>query len=98
MKLERRIKQLEATLAKHEEQRKLMLFEIFALRAALISTSSDARQTGAKARAMDRLVSYLMAGEYPETDAQEAIAALEDMFYEIDAAPGEADRLPARAS
>lgn len=76
MELEERVATLETTIARLTEQRALTMFEVFALRAILIamtpliSTSSDARYAVVKDRAMDRLASYLLAGEFPAADSE----------------------------
>lgn len=98
MRLERRIRKVEAALATQEEKRAITMYELFALRAtfigfnSILSNASGAQHAEAKDRAMDRLASYLMAGEFPAEDSKEAIAILEDMFYEIDAARSARDQ------
>lgn len=104
MKLERRLKRLEIALVSQEEKRRLMTAMILALRSALIgftpliAASSTFQHSAAKSLAMDRLSSSLLAGEFPADQAEGAIAALEDLFYEIDAARNAADQMPARLS
>lgn len=103
MKLERRIKRIEAALAREIEQRQMLLTEVFVLRAALIgitinADASGARHTAAKSQATDRLTAYLMASGYESAPAQEALELLEGMFYEIDAARTAAGHPPTAAS
>lgn len=104
MKLEERIEKLETALDAMEEQRKIMLFDIFALRAAfvgyatIISNASAAQRAAAKSLAEDRLAKCLLIAGLPSEEATESLATLEDLFYEIDAAQNAADQTPARMS
>lgn len=98
MELERRIEQLERQQAETEQKRQLQVLEHMALRAAtvelwaLIASSSADQRTQAKWQAAGRLTNYLIAGCYPKPAAEEALTALEDLFYEIDAAQSAVDR------
>lgn len=104
MNTEDRITKLEATIRTMEEKRKIMMFDLFALRSAfigfatIISDASTAQRAAAKSRAEDRLASCLLLVGLPDEQAEEAIATLEDLFYEIDAARNAADQPPARLS
>ena len=104
MKLETRIEQLETAMAAESQKRQALLTETCVLRAAIIglaainAASAADRHGAALSRAKDRLASYLFLLELPETEATEAIATLEDMFYEIDAAQNAADQTPPRLS
>lgn len=92
MELEQRIEQLEHQLAEQNKKRRSQVLEHMALRAvtiealALISTSSAWPHTLEKSRVANRLTNELMAGEWEQAATQEALEALEDLFYEIDAA------------
>ena len=104
MNTEDRIKQLETALEAMEEKRKIMMFDLFAVRSVLIgltpliAASSAAQRGVAKSLAEDRMASYLLLAGLPGEQAAEALAALEDLFYEIDAARNAADQTPARPS
>lgn len=98
MKLEQRIETLEHQLAEQNEKRRAQVLEHMALRAvtieamALISASSAGPHTLEKSRVANRLTNELMAGEWGQAAAREALEALEDLFYEIDAARTAAGR------
>jgi len=97
MTLDDRLTALENALSRETGKRKMLVAEVLVLRAALIGITitedaSGAGHTTAKSRAMDRLAAHLIAAEYPPAEAQEALALLEDTFYEIDAARTAADQ------
>lgn len=102
MKPEQRLAELEQRQEATEEKRKLLLAEHLALRtafielAAIISASSTEQFDALKGRAMDRamhsLTNQMMAGEFSQQESEEATAALEELFCDIDAARSEADQ------
>lgn len=101
MNTEERIQALERTIITMEEKRKLMMFDLFALRSAFIGVisaisdvSADQRAV-AKSQAEDRMASFLLIAGFPEEQSAEALATLEDLFYEIDAARNAGDLPPA---
>lgn len=91
MNTEKRIEALENAITTMEEKRKIMMFDLFALRSAYIGfiaaisdVSADQRAV-AKSLAQDRMASFLLIAGFPGDQSEEAQAALEDLFYEIDA-------------
>lgn len=98
--LERRMAALEEKAANQREKLLLQTADLLALRAAivsmtpLISSASTAQYAAVKARSLDRLTNYLLAGEMGDEMAAEATTSLEGLFYEIDVAQTEADQTP----
>jgi len=98
--LEQRLARLEEKAAAQREKLLLQTADLLALRAAivsmtpLISSSSAAQYAAVKARSLDRLTNYLLAGEMGDEMAVEATTSLEGLFYEIDVAQNEAGQLP----
>lgn len=104
MKLERRVRALERTIERQQERLQVVIADMLALRAMvvssapLIATSSAEQYAALKYRAQDRLTNHLLLAGLSDALAAEASTSLEGMFYEIDAARNEADQPSPRVS